>query len=76
MTTLQFDIEDQLIQNIGITKIREFIDRQLVLLRLAYLGEKIGHEICISGMDHSLELDNAREEAWQEYKSEYRQLFP
>jgi len=71
MAVIQLDIDEKLIQAVGAQAIREFIDRQLSLLRLEYLGEKISSAIRKSGMDHQAEVEAAREEAWQEYKEKF-----
>ena len=74
MTVLQFEIEDQLIQHIGIRTIQEFLERQLALLRVTYLGEKITHAIQQSGINHDQEVEEARQDAWQDYKNKYGHL--
>jgi hypothetical protein len=71
MTVLQFEIEDQLIQHIGISTIQEFLEQQLALLRVTYLGEKISQVIQQSGIDHAQEVEEARQEAWHDYKTKY-----
>ena len=73
MTVLQFEIEDQLAQNMGLLMIKNYLDRQLVLLKVSYLGEKISQVIQQSGIDHAKELEEARQEAWQEYKTKNKQ---
>lgn len=69
MTALQFEIEDQLIQTVGLKTVKEFLERQLALLRLTYLGDVISQTIRESGIDYQEEIEQARQEAWQEYKT-------
>ena len=69
MTALQFEIEDQLIQTVGLKTVKEFLERQLALLRLTYLGDVISQTIQESGINHPDEVAQARQEAWQEYKT-------
>jgi hypothetical protein len=73
MSTIQLEIEDALLQQIGDRTVRTFIERQLSLLRFQYLGEKIAKEIQQSGINHKKELSEAREEAWDEYKGKILQ---
>ena len=68
MAVVQLEIEDQLIQKVGAKTIKDFMEYQLSLLRLKYLGEKISEGIRQSGIDHHKEVEEARQEAWQEYK--------
>lgn len=69
MPVLEFEIEDQLVQNMGLQHIKNFLNRQLAFLRVSYLGEKISQVIQSSGIDHAKEVEAARQEAWQEYKT-------
>ncbi len=63
---IQLEVDDALLQQIGSSAVRTFIERQLSLLRLQYLGKRIAKEIQQSGLDHELELAEAREDAWRE----------
>ncbi len=71
MSVIQLDIDETLIKTIGVQAIKEFIERQLSLLRVQYSGEKISQDIKEAGFDHDKEVEEARQEAWQEYKSKY-----
>lgn len=73
MSTIQLEIEDALLQQLGDRTVRTFIERQLSLLRFQYLGEKIAKKIQQSGINHEKELAEAREEAWDEYKGKVLQ---
>jgi hypothetical protein len=73
MSTIQLEIDDTLLQQIGDRTVRTFIERQLSLLRFQYLGEKIAKKIQQAGVDHEKELSEAREEAWDEYKGKMLQ---
>ncbi len=71
MSIIKLEIEDSMIQEIGTQTIKMFIERQLSLLRIQYLGENLAKEIRESGLDHQQEVAGAREEAWQEYRTKY-----
>ena len=45
------------------------VERQLSLLRVRYLGEQITQAIEQAGFNHEKEVEEARQEAWQEYKT-------
>jgi len=68
MTVIQLEIDEKLIHEVGIKTIRDFMESQLSVLRLKYLGEKISDTITKASFDHEKEVDEARREAWEEYK--------
>ncbi len=71
MSVIQLDIEEILVQTIGLQAIEAFMERQLSFLRVQYLGNQITHAIEQSGFDHDKEVEEARQEAWKEYKVKY-----
>ena len=73
MHVIQLEIDDTLIQAIGLQAVKTFMERQLTLLRVQYLGEKIAAAIQQAGINHQQEVKEARQEAWQEYKDKYFQ---
>ncbi len=73
MSVIQLEIEDTLLQQAGTKMVKAFMERQLSLLRLQYQGEHIAHEIQQSEFDHQHEVEEARQEAWEEYKAKHLQ---
>jgi hypothetical protein len=73
MSIIQLDIDDSLLQSIGATAIKTFIEQQVALLRLQYQGDHIAQHIQQSGIDHDQEVNDARQEAWDEYKATHLQ---
>lgn len=71
MAVIQVEIDDALAQAMGMRAVEDFIERQLSLLRLRHLGERISDAIRESGIDHDAEVDAARQEAWREYKEKH-----
>lgn len=71
MSVIQLDIDDALVQTIGLQAIQAFMERQLSFLRVQYLGDRIGQAIQQSGFEHAKEVEEARQEAWEEYKAKY-----
>lgn len=73
MSLIQLEIDDTLIQAIGLQAVKTFMERQLTLLRVQYLGEKIAAAIQQAGINHQQEVKETRQETWQEYKTKYFQ---
>jgi len=71
MTIIQFDIEDKLIQEVGIRTVKDFVENQLSILRLLSSGKQITKIIEESGIIHTEVIEESRQEAWQEYKDKY-----
>jgi hypothetical protein len=73
MSLIELEIDDTLIQTIGLQAVKTFMERQLTLLRVQYLGENIAAAIQQAGINYQQEVKEARQEAWQEYKAKYFQ---
>ena len=71
MRVIELEVDDTLVQEVGAETVKAFMVRQLSLLRLRCLGDKIAAGIHESGMDHRSEVQEARGEAWQEYKERH-----
>ncbi len=71
MSAIQLDVDDTLVRAIGLQAIQEFMESQLSFLRVRYLGGKIEQAIQQSGFEHPKEVEEARLEAWKEYKAKY-----
>jgi len=56
MTIIQLEVEDRLIEALGVKTVKKIMENQLAVLRLQYLGEKIAEHIRQSGADHNKEL--------------------
>lgn len=71
MSVISFEIDDNIAKAVGINSIKEFLEKQLALLKLEYLSEEIGKSIKASGMNLEEELEKAREEVWLSNKGRY-----
>lgn len=71
MTTIQLEIDEKLLHEVGKQNVKEFLESQLSVLRLKYLGNLISDKIKHSNFVHEVELEKARLEAWNEYKEKY-----
>lgn len=69
MSVIQIDIDDTLIQSVGTTAMKAFIEQQVAILRLQYQSDHIAHAIHKTGIDHDKEVSAARQEAWDEYRA-------
>ncbi len=69
MSLVQLEVDDMLIQAIGLQTVQDFFERQLAMLRLKYLSDEIVSAIRQAGMDHFAEVEAARKEAWLEAKA-------
>ncbi len=73
MSVIQLEIDDMLIRKVGEKAVKSYIEQQMSLLQIQYLGDKIKTEIQHSGIDNQQEIKEARQEAWQEYKEKHLQ---
>lgn len=73
MSVIQLDVDDTLIQSVGATAMKAFIEQQVAILRLQYQGEHIAQTLQQAGIDHDQEVAEARQEAWNEYKTTHLQ---
>ncbi len=73
MGVIQLKVDDTLIQAIGLQAVKACMERQLTLLRVQYLGKKIAAAIQQAGINHQQEVEEVRQEAWQEYRAKYFQ---
>ncbi len=69
-TTLQLNISDDLVQMFGLSSLQTYMQKRLEMLKLQLLADKIGFAITESSIDWEFELENARKEAWNEYKQQ------
>ncbi len=65
-TTLQINVSEDLVQMFGLSSLQTYMQKRLEMLKLQLLADKIGLAIAESGIDWEQELENARQEAWNE----------
>lgn len=71
MMTIQIDVSEDIIQKVGKEAIKDYLQNQVNLLKLSILGEEINKAMTESNFNLEQELQLAKQEAWQEYKSQY-----
>lgn len=67
-STLQLNIPNDLVQMFGLSALQTYMQKRLELLKMQLLADRIGKGISESGMNWEQELENARQEAWNDYK--------
>lgn len=68
MTTIQIPVSDDLLHALGQRAIEDFLRRQTQLLRTQLLSSRLHDAIEASGIDWDKELEEAPQQAWDEYK--------
>ena len=71
MHSIQLNINDKLIQRIGMDAIKQRLERELEFLYYESVADGIENAIKTSGIDNEKELELARKNAWEEYKKEF-----
>ena len=71
MTEITFKLEDDVIKDYGALYIKNFVEKQMEYLSLLRQMDKIEEQINLSKMDYDKELENIRQEAWQDYKEDF-----
>jgi hypothetical protein len=69
---ITLDIKETVVKDFGLFQIQSFFEKQLQLLELQLLANKITDKLKQSNdTNWEFELENSREEAWLEYKSSF-----
>jgi hypothetical protein len=69
---ITLDIKETVIKDFGLFQIQEFFEKQLQLLELQMLANKLTENLKqTTNIDWDLEFENSRSEAWNEYKTSF-----
>jgi hypothetical protein len=71
MITIQIDVSEDIIQKLGKEAIKNYMHKQMNLLKLSVLGDEIRTAMEESNFDWEQELQLVKQESWEEYKSQY-----
>ncbi len=71
MAVIKMEVDDDLVKEVGLTSVKEYIEGQLSYLKLHYLSKKIGQALKESKIDYEKELEKVRKAAWKEYQEKY-----
>jgi len=67
---ITLEIKETVVKDFGLNQIQAFFEKQLQLLELQMLANKISESLKLSpNVDWNFELENSRTEAWAEYKT-------
>ncbi len=69
---LSIKIKDDILQSFGIIYVQTYLQKQVQLLELQFLAEKMSTALSEStDTDWETELEQARQTAWDEYKVKF-----
>lgn len=71
MTTIQLEVNDEVVKKYGIESLVQRLQQQLELERLKMLAEEINEAVQSAGLDNDALWEKAREQAWEQYKKQY-----
>jgi hypothetical protein len=71
MAEITLNVKDEIIKEYGKVFIKDFFEKQLENLSLIRQMDEIKTHILSSNMDYENELENIRQEAWEEYKKDF-----
>ncbi|OFX27157.1 MAG: hypothetical protein A2033_04105 [Bacteroidetes bacterium GWA2_31_9] len=71
MQTIQIEIQDKILQKIGLVAVKDHILKEIEFLYYKDAIEKINKSLQESGISNELELELARQKSWEQYKNEF-----
>ncbi len=74
MTTIQIDVPDDLLKEMGRQSIQMHLQKSIELMRLEVLSEKIDKAYKENDVDVDKELEAAKDRAWKKFKSHYNEV--
>lgn len=69
--TIQLEVSDEVVRKYGIESLVQRLQQQLEVEHLKMLAEEIHDAIKTAGLDNDVLFEQAREQAWKEYKQKY-----
>ena len=69
MTEIKIAIKDSLAQSLGVEYLQKYFSKQIELLELQQIADKIGKAMRKTKINWEEELEKARAHAWKEYKA-------
>lgn len=69
--TIHVTVKKDLARKIGLERIREHLEAQVHLLYATQLKEQFDQALSESGIENNLELEKARQVAWNRYKGDF-----
>ncbi len=66
---ITLDIKETVVKDFGLFQLQSFFEKQLQLLELQLLANKVTDKLKqANNVDWNMEFENARKDAWNEYK--------
>lgn len=75
MITIQLEVNPATVQKIGIEALRQRLQRTIELEELAILATEMNAKIKEAGLDFKTLTEQARQEAWEEFKTAHLKKF-
>ena len=71
MQTIQIQIQDKILQKIGIIAIKDRLQKEIEYLYYEDIAESINKSLFESGINNEKELELARQKSWEQYKNDF-----
>lgn len=71
MTIISFEVDDDIVKLMGLNSVKDYLQKQISLLKLEYLSKEIENYIIKSELNFEDEMEKVREDVWKENKSKY-----
>lgn len=71
MQTIQLEIQDKILQKIGLVAIKERLLKEIEYLYYENVAENITKSLQESGINNDEELEIARQKSWDKYKKDF-----
>ncbi len=66
--TIELGVDDFILKKFGEEKIKEYLNKMLTVKRLEFFTETISKAIDMPEEEYEEQLEEIRQEAWEEYK--------
>ncbi|GAA4452422.1 hypothetical protein GCM10023189_15800 [Nibrella saemangeumensis] len=74
MTTIQIEVQDDLVQRLGVAAVQKLLEEELAYQRFKLLEESIQASMqAAEGVDWEKEFEQARQEAFDDYQRQQRE---
>ena len=71
MQTIQIQIQDKILQKIGIVAVKDRLLKEIEYLYFEDAAENINKSLQESGISNENELEIARQKSWEQYKNDF-----
>ena len=71
MQTIQLEIQDKIIQKMGLVAVKERLQKEIEYLYFEDVAENINKSLQESGINNEIELETARQKSWEQYRNDF-----